>query len=151
MQRQTAYVANERANLTTLAGAIKNGELYGGLIGGTVMASAGPSGGTYASANMGSPLVTIKFDRNMWSISRSSTPRSPRRCRAGPPPASTSSPWRPRVAPPAAVQIAQTAAKRHAQDVFRSMTDMGVPATRLAVSSSTDPGIGASEVRVFVR
>ena len=27
MQRQTAYVANERANLTTLAAAIKNGEL----------------------------------------------------------------------------------------------------------------------------
>jgi antitoxin (DNA-binding transcriptional repressor) of toxin-antitoxin stability system len=26
IQRQTAYVANERANLTTLAGAIKNGE-----------------------------------------------------------------------------------------------------------------------------
>ena len=29
IQRQTAYVANERANLTTLAAAIKNGEFYG--------------------------------------------------------------------------------------------------------------------------
>ena len=33
IQRQTAYVANERANLTTLASAIKNGELYGGGLG----------------------------------------------------------------------------------------------------------------------
>src|ERR1041385_5413745 len=29
ISRQTAYVGNERANLTTLALAIKNGELYG--------------------------------------------------------------------------------------------------------------------------
>ena len=29
VQRQTAYVANERSNLTVLASSIKNGELYG--------------------------------------------------------------------------------------------------------------------------
>ena len=51
----------------------------------------------------------------------------------------------------AAVQIAQTTAKRHAQEVLRAMTDMGVPASRLAISSSTDPAISASEVRVFLR
>jgi hypothetical protein len=34
---------------------------------------------------------------------------------------------------------------------MRSMTDMGVPATRLGISSATDPSISASEVRVFVR
>ena len=51
----------------------------------------------------------------------------------------------------ASVQIAQTTAQRHAQEVMRSMTDMGVPATRLGVASSTDPAAAASEVRVFVR
>jgi hypothetical protein len=49
------------------------------------------------------------------------------------------------------VQLAQTSARRHAQEVMRSMTDMGVPATRLGISSATDPSISASEVRVFVR
>jgi hypothetical protein len=49
------------------------------------------------------------------------------------------------------VQIAQTTARRHAEDVMRSMTDMGVPATRLNVASTTDPGTSASEVRIFVR
>jgi hypothetical protein len=34
---------------------------------------------------------------------------------------------------------------------MRSMTDMGVPAARLAISSATDPGAGSSEVRVYVR
>ena len=50
-----------------------------------------------------------------------------------------------------AVQLAQTSARRHAQDVMRSMTDMGVPATRLGLSSSTDPSIMDSEVRVYIR
>jgi hypothetical protein len=34
---------------------------------------------------------------------------------------------------------------------MRSMTDMGVPASRLGVASTTDPATSASEVRVFVR
>ena len=51
----------------------------------------------------------------------------------------------------ASVQMAQTTARRHAQDVMRSMTDMGVPASRMNVASSTDPAAAASEVRVFIR
>jgi hypothetical protein len=51
----------------------------------------------------------------------------------------------------ASVQLAQNNAQRDAQAVMHSMTDMGVPATRMATSSSTDPGISSSEVRVYVR
>jgi hypothetical protein len=51
----------------------------------------------------------------------------------------------------ASVQIAQTTARRHAQEIMRSMTDMGVPASRMNVASSTDPNAAGSEVRVFVR
>jgi len=51
----------------------------------------------------------------------------------------------------AAVQLAQTEAKRHAQDVLRSLTDMGVPPSRVTVASATDPGISTTEVRVYVR
>ena len=58
VQRQTAYVANERGGLTTLAAAIKNGELYGGTPGITAQAASG--GVQLASA--GSPLVVIRFD-----------------------------------------------------------------------------------------
>jgi len=49
------------------------------------------------------------------------------------------------------VQIAQSTARRHAEAVMRSMTDMGVPATRVGVASTTDPSATVSEVRVFVR
>lgn len=43
VQRQTAYVANERANLTVLASAVKNGELYGADLGSPPMGSAAPN------------------------------------------------------------------------------------------------------------
>jgi len=51
----------------------------------------------------------------------------------------------------ASVQLAQTAARHHAEDVMRSMSEMGVPATRMGVASTTDPAATVSEVRVFVR
>jgi hypothetical protein len=150
VQRQTAYVANERANLTTLAGAIKNGELYGADLGAPMLASTAPSISSSGSYG-GAALVTIRFDRSNVDYQQilytaltqalQSRPGSSFQVIAVSPTRGTAS----------AVQLAQTDAKRHAQEVLRSMTDMGVPATRLAVSSATDPGLAATEVRVFVR
>jgi hypothetical protein len=145
VQRQTAYVANERAQLTTLAASIKSGELYSS----GLAAPAAGNGGLLASA--GSPLVVIKFDRPgvdyqqilyaALSQALQNRPSAGFQVVAVSPTKGTA----------AAVQIAQTTARRHAQDVMRSMTDMGVPATRLDVASTTDPAATASEVRVFVR
>jgi hypothetical protein len=149
VQRQTAYVANERGNLTTLASAIKNGELYGADLGSPGLTSGLVSGGQMATA--GTPLVVIRFDlpnvdyqqilyaalnqalQNRPGADFQVVAVSPTRGSA------------------ASVQLAQSAARRHAQEVLRSMTDMGVPATRLGVASATDPSASTSEVRVFVR
>ena len=64
-QRQTAYVANERATLTTLAAAIKNVELYGADLGSPPIAAASAGGPIPAAtlAYAGTPLVVIRFDR----------------------------------------------------------------------------------------
>jgi hypothetical protein len=150
-QRQTAYVANERANLTTLAGAIKNGELYGSDLG--VPPIAGGGGGMPVStlAYGGTPLVVIRFDRPgvdyqqilyaALSQALQTKPNAGFSVVAVAPTRGTAS----------AVQLAQTSAKNHAAEVMRSMTEMGVPASRLALASSTDPSATSSEVRVFVR
>ncbi len=150
IQRQTAYVGNERGNLSTLASAIKNGELYGADLGSPMMVASsamGSSGGGYA----GSPLVVIRFDRPdvdyQQILYAALTQALQSRPGAGFQVVAVS-PTRGTVT---AVQLAQTSAKRHAQEVVRSMTDMGVPATRLAVASATDPSATSSEVRVFVR
>jgi len=145
IQRQTAYIASERANLTTLAAAIKNGDFYGGSIVGGL-----GSGGSQPSVG-GSPLVVVRFDRpnvdyqqilyaalnqalqNRPSASFQVVAVAPTRGNA------------------ASVQMAQSTARRHAEQVMRSMTDMGVPATRVGVASTTDPAATVSEVRVFIR
>ncbi|HEY4077065.1 MAG TPA: hypothetical protein VGM26_09060 [Rhizomicrobium sp.] len=145
VQRQTAYVATERANLTTLAASIKSGELYGGGVTGSL------SGTNLTMASAGSPLVVIKFDRSdvdyqqiLYAALNQALQNRPS---AGFQVVAVS----PTRGTAASVQLAQSSARRHAQDVMRSMTDMGVPATRLNVASTTDPGATTSEVRVFVR
>jgi hypothetical protein len=147
VQRQTSYVANERGSLTVLASAIKNGELYGGTPG---ITAAVATGGVQLSS-AGTPLVVIRFDHPDVDYQQvlyaalnqalQSRPNAGFEVVAVSPTRGTA----------ASVQIAQTTAKRHAQEVMRSMTDMGVPATRMGVASATDPGAAASEVRVFVR
>jgi hypothetical protein len=145
IQRQTAYLANERANLTTLAAAIKSGDFYGG----GVSSSLGSGG--LQMAGGGAPLVVVKFDRPNVDYQQilyaalnqalQNRPGANFQVVAVSPTRGTA----------ASVQIAQSTARRHAQDVMRSMTDMGVPATRLNVASTTDPSATSSEVRVFVR
>ena len=147
VQRQTAYVGNERGSLTVLASAIKNGELYGGTPG--LTASAATGGMQLASA--GTPLVVIRFDHPNVDYQQILYAALNQALQARPNADFQVVAVAPTRGNAAAVQIAQTAAERHAQEVMRSMTDMGVPATRLGVASATDPGAADSEVRVFVR
>jgi hypothetical protein len=147
VQRQTSYVGAERGNLTVLASAIKNGELYGGTPG--VTASAATGGMQLASA--GTPLVVIRFDQPNVDYQQVLYAALNQALQARPNAGFQVVAVAPTKGNAASVQIAQTAAKRHAQEVMRSMTDMGVPATRLGVASATDPGAADSEVRVFVR
>jgi hypothetical protein len=149
VQRQTAYAANERANLTTLAASIKSGELYTGSLGVPAATAAAVSGTNVAAS--GSPLVVIKFDHSDVNYQQTlyaalgqalqDRPGADFRVVAVSPTRGTA----------AAVQLAQTAARRNAEAVVRSMTDMGVPASRLDVASVTDPNAASNEVRVFVR
>ena len=150
VQRQTAYVANERANLTTLASAIKNGELYGADLGSPLMAAsaAGPAG---TLAYSGTPLVVIRFDRRDVDYQQILYAALSQALQTRPGAAFSVVAVSPTRGTATAVQLAQTAAHRHAQEVMRSMTDMGVPASRLAAASATDSSATSSEVRVFVR
>jgi|WetSurMetagenome_2_1015567.scaffolds.fasta_scaffold98702_1 hypothetical protein len=152
VQRQTAYVANERANLTTLASAIKNGELYGADLASPMMAATG--NGAPRTSNFtysGTPLVVIRFDHSDVDYQQILYAALTQALQTRPGAAFSIVAVSPTRGTATSVSLAQTAAHRHAQDVMRSMTDMGVPASRLAVASATDPGVTSSEVRVFVR
>ena len=147
VQRQTSYAGTERSNLTQLSSAIKNGELYGGIPG--ISAAQATSGMQLATA--GAPLVVIRFDRTNVDYQQILYTALNQALQSRPNAGFEVVAVAPTRGNAAAVQIAQTTARRHAQDVMRSMTDMGVPATRMGVSSATDPAAASSEVRVFVR
>jgi hypothetical protein len=151
VQRQTAYVANERANLTVLASAIKNGELYGADLGMPMMSAsaAGPVGSTLVYS--GTPLVVIRFDHPDVDYQQILYAALSQALQTRPGAAFSVVAVSPTRGTAVSVRLAQTAAHRHAQEVMRTMTDMGVPASRLAVASATDPAATSSEVRVFVR
>jgi hypothetical protein len=150
VQRQTAYVANERANLTTLASAIKNGELYGSELGAPMLASTSAPA-SYGATPSGAALVTIRFDHPDVQYQQILYTALSQALQSRPGAGFDIVGVSPTRGTATAVQLAQTSARRHAQDVMRSMTDMGVPATRLGISSATDPSITDSEVRVYVR
>jgi hypothetical protein len=148
VQRQTTYVANERASLTTLASAIKSGSYYGDL--------GGPSGGVAPVSFVGGPatgpaLVTIRFDHPHVDYQQILYTAVAQALQSRPGSGFAVVAVSPTRGTAAAVQLAQTDAERHARDVVRSLSDMGVPANHLNMSSSTDPGVGTSEVRVYVR
>jgi len=148
LQRQTAYVADERGNLSRLANAIKAGDYSSPMLG----ARAGAPAREAAAASMprpdamaaGAPIVTIKFARAHVAYDRVLY-AALSQALAAQPHASFS------VVGVAPASGAADAAQNNAQAVMHSMTEMGVPATRMAASSSTDPAITASEVRVYVR
>jgi hypothetical protein len=150
VQRATSYVANERTNLITLASSIKSGDVYDAALGPSMAAAqpAATSRGTSSSSLSGSsPLVVIKFDKpkveyqqalyTALSQALEHKPEAGFQVVA--------------VVPTAGSATSQSQTQRNAQAVLRSMSDMGVPANRLVLSSTTDPGLSTGEVRVYLR
>jgi hypothetical protein len=169
LQRQTAYVATERGHLTTLAELIKAGN-YAGTSGSqretaaprarrTHMAAASsaapaataPAGPATAAASdvaaaiaAGTPIVTIKFSRAKVAYEHALYSALSQALAAKP------------TASFSVVAVSGTGgdtsgADRDAENVMKSMGEMGVPATRMSATTANDPAVTAAEVRVFVK
>ncbi|TAD86968.1 MAG: hypothetical protein EAZ99_19150 [Alphaproteobacteria bacterium] len=174
LQRQTAYVSNERRTLNTLAVAVKNGELLGGTLanrtsagfgggslggglgGGSLSApSAAPSStflGSGPTALGGRrPLVVIRFDRpnppyqqQLFDAVAQTLDRQP-----------AARFDLVAVAPTRGAQgqgpLSSTAARRNAETVLRTLSDMGLPVDRVTLTASTSAQADSNEVHLFVR
>jgi hypothetical protein len=170
LQRQTAYVATERGHLTNLAALIKAGNYAGGAgsqreavvaprarrthvaAAPATPASAPPPAGPTAQAasdvaaaiTAGTPIITIKFNRAHVSYEHSLYSALSQALAAKP-----SASFNVVGVSPASGDAG--GADRDAENVMKSMGEMGVPATRMSATSSNDPAIAAAEVRVFVK
>jgi len=151
--RQTTYVANERAGLTTLANAIKVGELFGpGLAVSNIAPPAARPASASAPAAAGTPaLVTIRFDRPNVQYQQALFTALSRALEVRPAAQFDVVAISPAQGTPDRVQIAQSQSRRNAETVVRTMSDMGLPADRIRLSATTRADVAANEVRVYVR
>jgi hypothetical protein len=157
LRRETAYVAHERGNLVRLASAIKAGD-YSPLVMGArepvareaapreTVAAREPEPAVAAADETGAPIVTIKFDRAHVSYDQELY-SALSQALATKPGASFDVVG----VAAAGTKLAQNSAVHDARAVMRSMSSMGVPASRMAVSASTDSAISSSEVRVYAK
>jgi hypothetical protein len=150
LRRQTATLSNERSRLAQLASSIKAGDLYA-TDAPAPRAAAAMSASSPAAPVAGAPIVTIKFARASTNYQKPLYAALSRALQSQPSASFNVVGVSPPRGTAAAVQSAQNDARRHAQQVMSTMTEMGVPAARMEISSATDPSIRTSEVRVFLR
>ena len=154
--RQTGYVGNERARLTTLANAIKKGVMFGeALASGAAVAPARLSvvgGGAGAGLGLaGRPLVVIRFDKSDVDYEQPLYSALTRALESRPDARFDVVSVVPAGGNPTQMRRSQTQSRHNAEAVMASIADMGLPAGRLSISSTTSGDVSSNEVRVYMR
>lgn len=153
--RQSNYLSTERNNLTTLALAIKNGELLGSSLGNRAFASAAPSAsaGFVPSSATGArrPLVVIRFDRASVDYEQPLYNAVSRALQRRPNAMFDLIAVAPNTGNAARAALAGNESKRNAERVLRSLSDMGLPLNRVRLSALSSNTASANEVHLYVR
>ncbi len=156
ISRQSTYVGNERNNLVALSLAIKNGELYGQSLANRTFATpttvaAAPRTPVTRSALERKPLVVIRFDRPNVSYEQALYSAVSRALERRPGATFDLVAVAPNSGTPAQVTLNTDASKRNAENVLRSLTNMGLPADRVSLSATTSASVQSNEVQIYVR
>jgi len=146
-------VSNERSNLTTLSLAIKNGELLGNSLSNRAYASAAPAATGRAGVPLSSrrPLVVIRFDRPNVEYKQALYTAVNRALQRRPDAGFDIVAVASGQGSTAQVTVESNKAKRNAETVLRSLSEMGLPLQRVRLSSTTSRNARTNEVHVFVR
>jgi hypothetical protein len=153
ISRQTSYVGNERRNLTVLSLAIKNGELYGTSLANRAFSTAAPQqvASTSAARSGRQPLMVIRFDRPNVSYEQALYTAVSQALERRPSATFDVVAVAPSNGNAGQVALSTSASKRNAENVVRSLTNMGLPADRISLSATSNASTQANEVQVFVR
>ena len=160
ISRQSAYMSRERNNMTALSVAIKNGELFGNGLANRAFAPASVDG-TARSARRGEnpassaighrPLVVIRFDRPNPAYEQALYTEVSRAMQRRPQATFDLVAVSPSKGSQAQIALASVNAKRQAETVLRSLTEMGLPPDRVTMSSEQSAAAQTNEVQLFVR
>ena len=165
--RQTNYLGNERANLTTLSLAIKNGEMLGASLANRAFSTAAPafsavpepaamqrqsaSRGPVQQSGPRRPLVVIRFDRPNVEYEQALYTAVSRALERRPSATFDLVAVAPNTGNAAQVTVAASTSKRNAESVLRSLSDMGLPLDRVRLSAMTSGRAATNEVHIYVR
>ncbi len=169
--RQSNYVAGEHNNLVTLALAIQNGQLYGPSLANrqftstpatapvpaarpaprAAAPSSVPSRANAAPGGDERPLVVIRFDQPNVDYEQPLYTAVSRALERKPGATFTIQAVAPNAGSSAQVAVNTNASRQNAENVLRSLTNMGLPADRVSLSASMSPDIQSNEVRIYVR
>ena len=153
IRRQSSYVAAERSNLNTLAAGIKTGEIYGASLSNVARSAAGPgpTAGKPMDTSGRRPLVRIRFDRDKVPYQQALYNAVGKVLERRPSAAFDLVAVAPASGGPARVALNSTKARRYAEEVLRSLVEMGLPPTRVAVSGKTASTASTNEVHLYLR
>lgn len=151
--RQSAYVSNERSNLTTLSLAIKNGELLGSSLANRAYAPRNNSSmnSRLDPVSNRSPLVVIRFDRPNIQYKQALYTAVNQALKRRPDAGFDIVAVTAAQGSSARITVESNKAKRNTEAVLRSLSEMGLPLDRVRLSSKTSRSARSNEVHVFVR
>ncbi|MGF1630014.1 MAG: hypothetical protein ACFCUT_11120 [Kiloniellaceae bacterium] len=151
--RTQNYFANERLNLTAMQVAIDNGEYIGGSLANRAygVPAPAPAGGAASAVGQRQPLAVIRFDREnvqyeqaLFTVVGAALERRPNAAFdiVAVAPAGGDS---------ARVALDTNRSRRNAENVLRTLTNMGMPADRMTLSATASPQAQVNEVHIYVR
>jgi len=151
--RTQNYFANERLNLTAMQVAIDNGEYIGGSLATRAygVPAPAPAGGAVSQVGSRQPLAVIRFHRDnvqyeqaLFTVVGAALERRPNAAFdiVAVAPAGGDS---------ARVALDTNRSRRNAENVLRTLTNMGLPADRMTLSATSSPSVQVNEVHIYVR
>ncbi|NQV46362.1 MAG: hypothetical protein HQ504_01125 [Rhodospirillaceae bacterium] len=156
VRRQTNYVATEQANLNLLLAGVKGGEIYGASLANQAIVSAaggaiykGPARATDTAGRR--PLVVVRFDRPDVPYQQALYAAVSRVLERRPNAVFDLVAVAPNTGGPARVALNSNKAQRFAEGVLRSLIEMGLPPSRVAISGKTSEQAKNNEVHLYLR
>lgn len=154
VRRQTNYVSTERANLNLLSTGIRSGEIYGGSLMNIAMANSaggGVSAGSAINTSGKRPLIVIRFDRADVPYQQALYNSVSKVLEQRPNAVFDLVAVAPASGGQARVSLNSNKARRHSENVLRSLIEMGLPPARIAVSARTMVQARTNEVHLYLR
>lgn len=163
VNRRASYLATERRNLQTLSLAVANGEPYGQslarkaygpistLTGITAPGNAFPSNPVSTRPQSNRPMMVIRFDRPNVDYQQAVYMAASETLEKYPDAVFEIVAVTPARGNAAQRALASSDARQNAENVFRTLVEMGVPSSRVKLAAAQSPSAGTTEVHVFLR